>query len=530
VAGAPSLEELRRRYVPAGLWRDRTLTDCLRWCATVYPDRPAVVDKDRRFTWAQLLDLSDNLAAHFLDLGIGHGDVVSVQLPNCAEFLIAHLALARIGAVLSTIHMPYRRREVNYILDFSESVAAIIPDNGVGFDYPALYAELALSLSKLRHVLTLGSLRELIGRPASRADFPTVRPDDLFVLWYTSGTEAQPKGVVHSHNTLVSNGYLSARELWINAADVLLSASPMTHAFGLFPLYNAVNSGASQVLVESFSPAGYLDLAARERATFGFVVPAALQPLLGQPLPELSLRTLLVSGSTCPAPLMRETAATLNVQMAMLWGMTETEGGTFTRPEDDLETVATTCGRPCPGSEIAAFDEDRHLLPPGEVGELGFRGASLCLGYFKNPTATEASRDDQGWFFTGDLASVDEPGYLCIAGRKKDVINRASVKFNPLEVEELLMAHPKVQQAAIVAMPDPRLGERACAFVVPGVHGPPTLAELTDFLQAEGIAKYKLPERLELVSELPLTPTRKVQKALLRERVARQLEEDAASL
>jgi non-ribosomal peptide synthetase component E (peptide arylation enzyme) len=285
--------------------------------------------------------------------------------------------------------------------------------------------------------------------------------------------------------------------------------------------------------LEAPSPQAFLETAARGRATVAIGAPAHVADLLATPglagADLSSLRLFGLSGSVCPPALARTLRETIGCTPFMLWGMTETAAGIYTRPDDPPEVIEQTVGRASRGCAVAVLDEAGRSASPGAAGELALRSPFAFEGYVNNPGATAESFTPDGWFRTGDLASVDAAGNVRILGRRTEQLNRGGVKFNPADVEDVLVRHPRVQMAALVGMPDARLGERNCCFVVPRPGPAPTLGDLAAFLADAGVAKFKWPERLEVVEALPLTPTGKVQRPILRNRIREQLDAEAAA-
>jgi cyclohexanecarboxylate-CoA ligase len=519
-------------FVRSGLWTDDTLT---RWLASREADagaRAALSGPGGAMTYTELAARVGRFAGGLYALGIGRGDVVSVQLPNVPEFIVVYLAIARLGAVMSTVHMPYRAAEVRTLLAHSRARAFICVS--ATKDYAPAAAALAMrpGLPTLEHVIALGEPVEGTIPHASLAASRSVLPDDVaptpadpFLLLYTSGTSASPKAVPLTYQATLGNARRGAPEHAITATDTVLSAPPYTHLFGLYSFHLALATGACNLLLPAFTPPDLARAIATGRPTVLFTGPAHLAALQKSGLLDstdfLSLRLIICSGSACPPELARAVAAKLpNGRFTQLWGMTETQAGLYTRPADPLEVSATTAGRPSPGTEVRVVSGDGTSLAPGAEGEFQVRGSLMFPGYFDNVEANTGAFSDDGWFRTGDLAVVDAAGNVRITGRTKDLINRGGVKYNPRDVEDLLDAHPGVMQAAIVPMPDPVVGEKACGFIVPRPGHAPTLDELCAYLLERGIAKYKLPERLEIVAEMPLTPTRKIIKGRLAQLLA----------
>lgn len=520
-----------RKFVQAGWWRDDTLTGWLRGHAEATPERPAIIASGTTMGYGDLAQASERLAGALSALGFGKGEVAAVQLANVPEFLIAYLAIARLGGVMATIHMPYRAAEIETLLNHSR--ARVVICLGEAKDFAPAEAVLALKpkLPALDHVIALGpapegahSLAQLIEGGAPPADAILPVGADPFLLLYTSGTTDRPKGVPLSYQNMLSNARLGLAEHRITAADVVLSAAPFSHLFGLYSIHLALAAGAGMALLPAFAPPALAAAIERDRPTVLLTAPAHVAACLKAGLFDAhdlsSLRLAIVSGSACPPILARGFEEKMPAGVvSQLWGMTETQAGTYTRPGDGIEIAATSAGRPSPGTEVRVVDEDGAALAAGEEGELEVRGCSVFPGYLDNPEANRAAFGAGGWFRSGDLAVFDEGGNVRITGRLKDVINRGGVKYNPLDVEALLDQHPGILQSAIVPLPDPVLGERACCFAVPAAGAAPTLEALCGYLAGHGIAKHKFPERLEFVDEMPMTPTRKVIKGRLKARL-----------
>ncbi|HSD44422.1 MAG TPA: AMP-binding protein [Burkholderiales bacterium] len=520
-------------YRAAGYWRDDTLRDWLDARARERPDRDALRQGERRVTWSELARLVRAFEYALDGLGIGKGDVVAVQLPNVVEFVVAYLAIAGRGAVMQTLHMPYRAAELETLLGHSGAAAAVVMAQAKEYAAAETVLGLRPKLPALRHVIAVGvppagalGFADLLSGAGAGEPAPVVLSGaDPFLLLYTSGTTSAPKGAPHAYQTLLGNVRVSAEALGIGPDDVLLSAAPYTHLYGLFTCTLPIATGATSLLLPAFSPPDLAALIHAGRPTAAFAAPAhiaacfALKLFDGKDLS--SLRYLQMSGSAVPPALARAFEPLMRGGKVMqLWGMTELQAGAYTRLADDEPVRAETTGRPSPGTELRVVRDDGSSAPPGEEGELQVRGASVFAGYLNDPDATRAAFTADGWFRTGDLATIDAQGNTRLAGRTKDIINRGGVKFNPLDVETLLLKHPAIEQAVIVPMPDPVLGEKACLFVTLKSAATLTLAEVTGWLDAAQVSKLKWPERLEVVDAMPLTPTRKVIKGQLVKRLA----------
>jgi cyclohexanecarboxylate-CoA ligase/acyl-CoA synthetase len=505
-----------------------TLRDCVARLAREAPAQTAVIGAGPSLTYAELHGKALALAAGFRALGLGPGDIVAAQLPNGTAFLTCYLATGYIGATLQTIHMPYRGAEVETLLAHSRAKAAICLAQGKDASPAEIILSRKAKLPHLAHVIALGPDRpagtiEFAALAAAKADdaaLPPVAASDRFLLLYTSGTTAAPKGVPVDYARFLFNAAHSARELEIERGSILLSAAPFTHLYGLFSVNLALTTGATIALMPPFTPRALAEAIDATRPTALFSAPAHMSACLNEGLLTrerlASLRFLQISGSNCPPALAQAVQALMPAgKVAQLWGMSELQAGAFTRPGDPLEVRSTSAGRASPGTTLRIADGATPLAA-GAEGELQVRGASVFSGYLDNAEATAAAFTDDGWFRTGDLARLDAMDNLQITGRLKDVINRGGIKFNCADVEMIISAHEAIAQCAIVPMPDPVLGERACCFLVLKAGAPAvTLDDLRGFLQARDVAKLKWPERVEIIADMPMTPTRKVKKAEL---------------
>ncbi len=530
--------DYRERFVSSGLWLDRTLHDYFDETVARLPDSIALVEGDRRVSFKGWQEDAARLAAGLMKLGIGKGDIVSVQLPNWYEMCLLQIALSRIGAVIQPMHMVYRQREIESMLRFCDSTAVVVPGEYRGFDYSGAVNDVRSELPDLKHVVTARMSSEvsfddlLASEALIDADAPATHADDVFYLNFTSGTEGNPKGFLHTHNTLLSVlkrfADLQRQHDPASDNDVILANSPMSHSFGHLSTYQVLLRGIRMVLVERFDPGETLHLVEREGVSSISGTPAHLISLLNHPsfagTDTSSVKSVGVGGAQCPPQLMAEIKQHFKVSIGNTYGMGENIVHTRTMPSDSPEIIRETVGKPVPGAELKIFANDHETeLAVGEVGEIAFRGPTLFLGYYKNPERTRETRNDDGWFSTGDVGFVDGEGYLHLAGRKKDMINRGGSKIYPKEVEDLLHEHPAVVRAAVIGMPDYRLGERVCAFVEIQSGATLTLDDVRDFLKEKQVMMYKVPERLEVVDALPMTPTGKVKKAPLVEEIKEKL-------
>ncbi len=534
----------RAQSIARGWWQDRTINDALDACVAACPDRIAlsalrVEDGSMtRFTYREMAAMADRIAVGLVRLGVGRNDVVSAQLPNWWEFTLTYLACSRIGAVMNPLMPIFRERELSFMLNHSRSKVAIVPKRFRGFDYEAMLNGLKGSLPALAHVVVVGgetggqpsadSFEALLSGPrweqAPDAHAILTRhrpgPDDVTQLLYTSGTTGEPKGVMHTANTLMSNIVPYAQAMRLDDGDVVLMASPMAHQTGfMYGLMMPVMLRATAVLQDIWQPGAALDLIRGEGVTFTMASTVFLTDLAaavketGRGVP--SLRTFLCAGAPIPGPLVEQARAALGAKIVSAWGMTELGAVTLTRLDDDDERAITTDGRPLPGVEVRIVGDDDAPLPPGVVGRLLTRSCSGFGGYLHR--AHLNATDADGWFDTGDLASVDAHGYIRISGRSKDVIIRGGENIPVVEIEALLYRHPAIAGVALVAYPDERLGERACAVVALRPVEHLELPDIVEFLKSHHVAMQYIPERLWQVDALPVTPAGKIQKFRLRD-------------
>ncbi|NMM75868.1 cyclohexanecarboxylate-CoA ligase, partial [Acidovorax sp. SRB_24] len=505
----------RARLVAQGHWRDRTINDALDACLAACPDQPALTalqvetGTTTRFTYREMARMADRIAVGLARLGVGRGDVVACQLPNWWQFTLTYLACSRIGAVMNPLMHIFRERELGFMLQHGEAKVVIAPQSFRGFDFEQMISGLQPRLPHLQQLVIVGgtganSFDALLSGPAweaapDAADILTGHrpgPDEVTQLIYTSGTTGEPKGVMHSANTVMANIVPYAERLRLGADDVVLMASPMAHQTGfMYGLIMPIVLQARAVLQDIWEPKQAIALINAEQASFTMASTPFLTDLArtvaetGVAVP--SLRTFLCAGAPIPGPLVEQARKTLGAKIVSAWGMTENGAVTLTRLDDGDERSFNTDGCPLPGVEIKVVDVDGQPLPPGEPGKLLLRSCSNFGGYLHRPHLNATDADD--WFDTGDLARIDERGYLRITGRSKDVIIRGGENIPVVEVESLLYRHPAIAMAAIVAYPDERLGERACAVVVPKPGQTIDLPGLVQFLKDQKIALQYIP-------------------------------------
>lgn len=515
-----------------GIWPERVVTEYFDRWVKEKPDALAIAafrdesGTTTRLSWRELGTRVTSIASGLAARGVGHGDVVSFQLPNWWEFVAIHLACARLGAISNPLMPIFRQREMSFMVKHADSKVLITPAQFRGFDHGALARELKCSVPSLDHVLLVGGegaesfegelLAEVKHTPFDRGT--RLVPNDVMQLLFTSGTTGEPKGVLHSSNTLLGTILKFIERMQLNAGDIILMPSPLAHQAGFaYGLTLAIILGAPLVLMDVWKPARAVELMERHGVTYTFAATPFLSDLANFPGVEQralgAFRLFVTSGAPIPPVLVQQAEKRLRTRVIASWGMTECCSATTTLLCGHKATDSDGC--PVPGTEIRIVDEHGKTLPRGQPGALQYRGPALFVGYLKRPQLYAV--DANGWFDTGDIARVDEEGYVRICGREKDIIIRGGENIPVMEIEGALYKMPQVSEAAIVAMPDPRMMERACAFVALHPGQQLTLATIQKFLATEGFSKHFWPEHLELIERLPRTAAGKVQKYVLRE-------------
>ena len=507
-----------------GLWPQRVATDYLDRWAGEKPDAMALVawrtedETETRLTWRQLARRVAAAADSLERAGVRRGDVVSFQLPNWWEFVAVYLATVRLGAVANPLMPIFRRRELAFMLRLADSRVFLVPERFRGFEHGALARELAAELPDMKLVgLDFGSPREEFLRGARLA------PDDVTEVLYTSGTTGESKGVLHTSNTVLSAVHAFVKHMNLGKNDVIFMPSPLAHQLGfMYGMLMSLVLGAPLVLLDVWRAGRAAQLIAAHGATFTYASTPFIADLTetGAKLP--TLRVFASAGAPIPPAVVQAARERLSLAVAASWGMTEC--GTVTCTPQDGERAAESDGCGLPNGEVRIVLADGREAPRGEIGTLQVRGASLFTGYLKRPQLYRL--DGEGWFDTGDLARMDAEGYMRICGRSKDVIIRGGENIPVVEIESALYRVPQIADAAVVAMPDPRLQERPCAYVTLRAGATLDLAAVCRHLAAEGFTKHFWPERLEVLAEMPRTPTGKIQKFVLRE-LAKELKTEA---
>ena len=532
------------RYRAKGYWQDRSIADIFAEAFAEFKDRIAIIDRDRRVTYAQLDERSTRLALNLLDEGFKPLDRVVVQLPNTVEFAYLYFALQKIGCIPVMALPTHRFHEISQFIELSGATACATPDKTADFDYRELVRRIRPSSRTLRCGIVLGeapadylSLTELIDRPSKRSADElgaiSIDPEDPAVFQLSGGTTGIPKLIPRSHNDYVYNSRAAAAVTGVGSDKILLNVLPLAHNLPLAcpGLQGYLLHGGTVVLGNSTRAEDILALIERHRVSHIALVPTLLIRLIDDPAiakHDLSSLRVIQSGGQRLQPEVRRRTKQLfpNAFVQENFGMAE---GMlmFVRPDDPDEVRLETVGRPIsPDDEVRLVDDDGNDVAPGEVGEFLARGPYTLRGYFGAPEYNVGAFTADGFYRSGDLMRRHPSGNYIVEGRKKDLTNRGGEKISAEEIENLILAHPAVQNVACVPMPDRVLGERMCACVIVRSDAALTFEQLVAFLKQQEIAKHKLPERLELMDEFPLSPFGKVSKKNLAERVALKLKEE----
>ena len=532
--------ELATAYKKNGTWADQTFFEVLAARALQHPDREVFSDAKSRITYGALKDKVERCAEFLRQIGIRRGEVVTIQLPNRIEFPIIFFALELIGAVANKVNPDFRARELEYILKFSQSSAFVCPREFKNFDYVGMARSLQPLVPKLQQIIVVGGDAEEFHNldqgitnspPISQARRVRMDADEIFRMAFTSGTTGNPKCVLHSFNTTLYAAVILNDDMHVTEDDVMLVYLPIGLNWGYLTLLQTIMAGCRAVLMERFSARGVLEAIQNERVSYIPTSPAAIVGILNDPdvekLDTSSLRVMITGGASAAIETIREFQKRMNGHLIELYGMLETGFHTYTRFTDDPEKVNGTIGRVVRAMTLRIIDEAGNDVPRGEIGEIAALGPTVHLGYHNNASANAEAFLVDGCFRTGDLGRfVDEHGNVTITGRSKEIINRGGKKFFPREVEEVLYTHPKIIHAAIIGVPDRRLGERNCLCVVEKSAQQLSLEEVVQFLKGQ-VADYKLPEMIEYFDELPMTATGKIRRHVLRDVVVTRMDAKA---
>ena len=532
------------RYRQKGYWEDRSLRDTFEAVFSKYPDRVAIIDRDEVVTYSQLNERAERLALNLLDEGLRPLDCVVMQLPNVVEFAYLYFALQKIGCIPIMALPAHRFREVSYFVELSDTVACAALDRSRDFDYTELIRRIRAASKTLRLGIILGdtpegflSLTELIERKPKRSPKElkeiSIDPDDPAVFQLSGGTTGVPKLIPRTHNDYLYNSKAAAAVTGVGPDKILLDVLPLAHNLPLAcpGLQGFLLHGGKVVLANTTRAADVFPLIERHRVTHVPVVPALLIRWINDPaIKQFDLSSLKViqSGGQRLQPEVRRRTKELIPSVTVQENFGMAEGMLmFVRFEDPEDVRMETVGRPIsPDDEVRLVDDEDNEVAPGEVGEFLARGPYTLRGYYRAPEHNARAFTSDGFYRSGDLMRRHPSGNYLVEGRKKDLINRGGEKISAEEIENLILTHPAVQNVACVPMPDPILGERMCACIILRSGRTLTLEELVAFLADQEIARHKLPERLEIMEEFPMSPFGKVSKKDLTEKIALKLKEE----
>jgi 2,3-dihydroxybenzoate-AMP ligase len=536
--------EFAARYRAKGYWEDRSLRETFDELFARHADRVAIIDRDRQITYAELDRRATNVALNLLDEGLRPLDRVVVQLPNVVEFAYLYFALQKIGCIPIMALPTHRFREMSQFVELSGAVACVTPDKTKDFDYRELVRRIRMGSKTMRLGIILGdapegllSLSGLVERPskssAQELERIKIDPDDPALFQLSGGTTGVPKLIPRTHNDYIYNSKMAAAVTGVGPDKILLNVLPLAHNLPLAcpGLQGFLLHGGKVVLTVSTRSEYVFALIERHRVTHIAVVPALLIRLINDPSIkkfDLSSLEVIQSGGQRLQPEVRRRTKELIPSVTVQENFGMAEGMLmFVRFDDPEKVRMETVGRPVsPDDEVRLVDDDDNEVAPGEVGEFLARGPYTLRGYYGVPEYNARAFTTDGFYRSGDLMRRHPSGNYMVEGRKKDLINRGGEKISAEEIENLILMHPAVQNVACVPMPDPVLGERMCACVILRRGAALTLQELVAFLMKEEIAKHKLPERLEILDDFPLSPFGKVSKKDLTERITRKLKEE----
>ncbi len=532
-------------YIDRGYWDELSIPDILRRNAERCPDKEAVVDSKTRLTWAELEERANRIAVGLLKSGMKRDQAIMAQLPSSATSLLLLLACHRAGILCCFPPMTFRYNELKHIARTIKAVAVVTPWEYRGVDYFAMAKEIARDVPDLTLFFVTDKDVPQEARPfRSVCEGPFEKdiheeylrgkafsPFEVSAFALSSGTTGMPKCIEHTGASFKSAGWGVVQRAKLNEDDVIGNIAPLSGGPGLQNWWSAFQAGAKSCLLEHFSPDKALELIQREGITYLSAIPTQLIRMLKESdLHRYDLSTLRVirtGAAAFDASLARETEQRFNCKVLIAGGSQETFSFAQSGVDDPREKRLRTLGKPFPGNEIKIADDEGREVPVGQIGQLFVRGAATSSGYYGDLNATLAAWGtigNEGWFNTGDLARIDEEGYLALVGRKKEMIIRGGQNIYPREIEDLLLSHPRVRQAVVIGIPDPVMGERVCACVTPVVGNVISFEEMTSYLKNKGLAVHKLPERLMVMEQFPqLADGQKVDKITLRNMILEEL-------
>ena len=488
------------------------------------PDREVIYDLKRRLTYQELYDEVNTVGDALAELGVKKGDRVGVSLPNWHETVVLFFAIAKLGAVVVPFNPHYKVNEVKHIIGNSEPKLVFVSssfESNVGIEKIAPLIEKVITVRfELPHSLSYSMLLTTEGKEETH-ETPIDVDEDLFCILYTSGTTGVPKGVMMTHRCVVQSGVTLSNGLRCTSQDVFIVPAPVFHIFGMVcNVFAAVANEAKLVLQEKYKPQDTLQLIEQEKVTIHQGVPTMFIKELNtanfSSYNLSTLRTGMVGAAPCPPNTIKDIKEKMGLNLLISFGITEAGTVTLTEYDEADQNVYETVGKAIDGVELKIVNDEREKLPPGEIGEIACRGFGVMRGYYKLPEQTTQVLDDDGWFYTGDLGTLDDNGYLRFVGRKKEMIIRGGYNIYPQELEEALAQHPKVMESAVIGLPDEVLGEIVCAVIKLKEGESATAEELKDYLKST-VAIYKVPAEIIFTDQFPATSSGKIQKSRLRE-------------
>jgi len=541
------------RFYGAGLWSTDTFHDLLVRRVQENPDKVFATDGTRSLTFRELFDAGQRLAVGLHRRGLRRGDTAAVQLPNWVEFIQVLTALSRLGVIMVPIMPIYRRDDVNYVLSNAGVRTVFTPAHFGKFGYLDMYLGLRREHPELTivvarpdntaediadadaEVFTLHQLEADTDDDSAKQEIAAPPgPDEPFVIVYTSGTTSRPKGCVHTFNTYCAGSRALVGPFGYTETDVQFGPSPIAHTTGLVTsVLVPMLAGASTHVMAKWDPARGIDEIQRFGCTAAVTAPTFLQTLLSEYDPERhdlsTLRLWTCAGAPIPAAVVKQANATLpNLRVLSLYGRSENLVTTTCSVTDEASRALTSDGRAVPGSEVKIVDDNGNEVPRGTEGDIAYSGPAHMIEYLANPEETAALFTTDGFSKSGDLGKMTDDGYVRVTGRTKDIVIRGGMNISVREIEEHLAHHPALQAYSVVGMPDEKLGEKVCCYLVskPG-HETPTVEDLREFLLAEGMPIQKTPERVVAVDSLPMTATGKILKHELRKDIERRLQNES---
>ncbi len=531
---------LKERYYRMGYWTEKTLRDYWQEAVEKYCDREFITDsRGARYTYGEIDEMASKLAAHFQAIGVGCGDIVTMQVPVWSEFVVVGMACIKVGAVLNPLSVTHEAKDLKYFLDLHKPKLFVCPTFFRNRDFEQQILDVMKDMPFLEHLLLLDcekpkttdhpAISEVMAQYAPMAELPMQgSSDDVAVLLCTSGSTGVSKGAMLTHNNIVFAELDFHRELKLGKEDVMFMPSPLNHATGFqHGIILAMLMGSRVVLQQRFIVDQAIKLMQEEGCTFSMGATTFIYDILnelertGEEIP--TMRFYLCGGAPVPGSMVHR-AWKHGLRLCEVYGSTESTPHVYVRPEEALELNGTTSGRPAVGVEVRVIGPDGKEVAPGEEGEECSRGPNVFVGY-TNGSPSACALDDDGWFHSGDLCRKIEGGYIRITGRLKDIIIRGGENLNANQLDENLSGIPQVAEHAVVGMPDDRLGERICAYVTlkPGVE---TFNHemMLEYYKANDIPKWQWPERLEVIDALPKTDSGKIKKYVLKQMIADKLQ------